>query len=157
MSITIKNKKSNKIIEHWCIHFVWLKKYYEKKYGKSGNDYAFNLTLIPLLIYLMLYIIVPCSLLYMGLTQSKGDYTNLLKENRGIFILLLVLLLTILLTFFKWKTVKIRIDELEHVVNWFESEYYKKGRKNLRFHIVFTFLSIPISFILGFFILKLTQ
>jgi hypothetical protein len=127
-----------RIIDHWTIYYFWIFKFFQKKNSKGAKYIAENLVPIPMLIYLILYIIVPIVLM----TQKIPHF---ITENRVILIFALAAI-TLFLTgyFLKSGYVKQRLHFYNSFKNWHESIHYKRGRRIVRFHLFFSFASVPI-------------
>jgi hypothetical protein len=141
-----------KIIDHWCLYYVWILKYFEqKKHKEFAQGTAERLLLIPLLLYVMLYLVVPVVLVF-----ASGNASSFMRNNR---LLLMVIFGAVVLPgwrFFQRRPyVKEQLALLRNTENWRALGYYQKGKRIVVFHVVFTFLSVPVSFGIIVLLLKL--
>ena len=128
-----------KILNHWCLYYVWTWKYFQRKQFKGAKEIAGNLTSVTIIIYLMIYVIVPIVIIF------SDRKTNFLRENAWVFILVGTLVMMPIIGYVtNLNHVKSKVEELSNMENWKETPYYKKGRNIFLFHLIYPFLSIPI-------------
>ncbi|TSJ44728.1 hypothetical protein [Fluviicola chungangensis] len=128
-----------KILNHWCLYYVWTLKYFQRKKFNGAKEIAGNLVIAPILLYLMFYVIVPIVIIF------SDEKNNFLRENRWVFILIGTLAIVPIIGYItNLKYVKSKVEELLSIDNWKETSYYKKGRNIFLFHLIYPFLSIPI-------------
>jgi len=139
-----------RIVDHWCIYYVWIYNYFQKKKNfKGATGVAGNFVLIPILLYVMFYLVVPVVVLSTGNTGN-----NFIREHSLMFkVGGAGLVVPIVFYVLNNRFVKSRVEELLAISNWEESPYYKRGKRIVLFHLVFIFLSIPISVGIGILIL----
>jgi hypothetical protein len=132
-----------KILNHWCLYYVWTLKYFQGKKFIGAKEMAGNLAIATNILYLMLYFIVPIVII---LSDEKS---NFFRENRLVFILVGTLVIVPIIGYItNLKYVKSKVEELLSIDNWKETSYYKKGRNIFLFHLIYPFLSIPIVLII---------
>lgn len=128
-----------KILNHWCLYYVWTLKYFQRKKFKGAKEIAGNLTSVTIILYLMIYVIVPIVIIF------SDEKNNFLRENRLVFILIGTLVIMPIIGYVtNLKYVKSKVEELSNMDNWKDTHYYKKGRNLFLFHLIYPFLSVPI-------------
>lgn len=157
-----KNMKK-KIIDHWCIYYVWYIRRHMKwaqtlndknnnkvskdKILKLSKDAAGRMVLIPILLYLAIYIGVPFIVYFFG--SSK-----VVRENKWF----IVIVISLIIGFYVYPAVnanayiKEKIDELMSIEDWDSSVYKKKGRRYFWFHHIFPFVSMGLIAIIMIFL-----
>ena len=139
-----------KILNHWCLYYVWVLNYFDRGDLRKAKEVASNLVFVPIAMYLMLYLVVPIVVVF------ADEGRNLLREYGWIFILIIAIFISLVIGYLSnLKYVKSRIEELLDIDDWESSIYNKKGRNIFLFHLIFTFVSIPISMFIGVIILNL--
>jgi hypothetical protein len=132
-----------RIIKHWCIFYVWLLKFFEIKKIKAARQIAERLLISMIMIYAALYIVLPVIILF----QSDQ---NPLRGHRLLVTILIAIVTALIVSLIgKSKRIKEILGELENVEDWHTSSFYKKGRRIVWFHFVFSVLSVPIVIKLG--------
>ena len=112
-----------RILNHWCLYYVWALKYFERKKFKGAKEMAGNLTSVTIILYLMIYVIVPIAIIF------SDEKNNFLRENRWVFIQVGTLVLVpINGSITNLKYVKKKVEGLLNMDNWESTTYYKKGR-----------------------------
>lgn len=128
-----------KILNHWCLYYVWTLKYFQRKKFKGAKEIAGDLTSVTIILYLMIYAIVPIVIIF------SDEKNNFLRENKLVFILVGTLLIMPIIGYVtNLKYVKSKVEELSNMDNWKDTHYYKKGRNLFLFHLIYPFLSVPI-------------
>lgn len=139
-----------KILNHWCLYYVWALNYFDRGDQRKAKEVAGNLVFVPIAMYLMLYLVVPIIAVF------TAEKTNLLREYGWILILIAAIFIGPIIGYLSnLKYVKSRIEELLAIDDWENSLLNKKGRNIFLFHLIFTFASIPISMVIGFVILRM--
>jgi hypothetical protein len=127
------------IIKHWCLYYMWLVRYFEKGRLKSGaKAMAERLLVSSILIYISVYIVLPLVILFSG-------ESNPMREHRLLFLILYMLVAVPVFSLIGKSTrIKEVLEALRNVEDWYGSALYKKGKRIVLFHFVFSFLSVPL-------------
>jgi hypothetical protein len=129
----------NRIIRHWCLYYMWLLRYFEKgRLRKGAKDMAERLLIICITIYAAAFIVLP-----IGIPFSNGS--NPFREHRLIFIVLFLLVLIAGISLIgQSKLIKETLKQLTDIEDWYNSPWYRRGKRIVLFHFIFSFLSVPI-------------
>jgi hypothetical protein len=122
-----------KIVEHWCLYYFATFKYFEKKKFKGAKDIAQQLLITQIFLYFGLSIILPITLAFF-------NSSNVLKENKWIIALIVVVIILPILDVFvnKSNVIKNKMADLQNIENWELSEEKRKGKVWFFAHIIIT-------------------
>jgi hypothetical protein len=73
-----------KIIEHWCLYYYAIKKYFEEKNIKGSNEIAQQLLILQIFLYFGMLFFIPLVLIFY-------NSSNILKENKWLISIVLII------------------------------------------------------------------
>lgn len=113
-------------------------KVFRDKKIKAARQIAERLLISMIMIYAALYIVLPVIMLF----QSDQ---NPLRGHRLLVTILIAIVTGLIVSLIgKSKRIKEILGELGNIEDWHTSTFYKKGRRIVWFHFVFSVLSVPI-------------